>query len=101
MDVRYGFSATLTARPGLGRQLTELLLSGLDEGSPAASEHCLVCLVSRSASHPDVVHVVEGWSSEEEHYRVFAGQAAQALVVRVRELVAAQCGVHEASVRRP
>ncbi|MEV4296275.1 hypothetical protein [Microbispora rosea] len=52
-----------------------LLLTGLDEGSPAESEHCVVHLVSRSASDPDVVHVIEGWTSEEDHHRVFAGEA--------------------------
>ncbi|MFC7100973.1 putative quinol monooxygenase [Nonomuraea rubra] len=76
------------ARPG--EQLAGLLLTGLDEGSPAASEHCVVYLVCRSASDPDVVHVTEGWTSEEEHHRVFAGEAAQALVTQVQELVAAE-----------
>lgn len=90
MKIGYGFNAAMTARPGMGERLAELLLTGLDEGNPAASEHCLVYLVSRSASDPDVVHVTEGWTGEEEHHRLFAGQAAQDLVARVQELVAAQ-----------
>ncbi|TMR10632.1 antibiotic biosynthesis monooxygenase [Nonomuraea turkmeniaca] len=90
MKVRYGFNATLTAKPGQGERLAGLLLTGLDEGSPAASEHCVVYLVCQSASDPDVVHVTEGWTSEEEHHRVFAGEAAQALVAQVQELVAAE-----------
>ncbi|MFJ8486864.1 putative quinol monooxygenase [Streptomyces sp. NPDC094038] len=64
------------------------LLSGLDEGSPGASEHCVVYLVSRSASDPDVVHVTEGWTSEEDHHRIFAGEAAQAIVARIGGLLA-------------
>ncbi|MBC7271995.1 MAG: antibiotic biosynthesis monooxygenase [Streptomyces sp.] len=88
MIVNYGFSAALTAKPGLGDRLVELLLTGLDEGSPGASEHCVVYLVSRSASDPDVVHVIEGWTSEADHHRIFAGEAAQAIVARIGELLA-------------
>ncbi|NJP24343.1 antibiotic biosynthesis monooxygenase [Microbispora sp. SCL1-1] len=88
MTVTYGFAATLTARPGMGDLLVDVLLTGLDEGSPAASEHCVVYLVSRSASDPEVVHVIEGWTSEEDHHRVFAGEAAQAIVARIGELLA-------------
>ena len=83
MIVNYGFNATLTARPGMGDQLVDLLLTGLNEGSPGASEHCVVYLVSRSASDPDVVHVTEGWTSEEDHHRIFAGEAAQAIVAQI------------------
>jgi quinol monooxygenase YgiN len=85
--VNYGFSATLTAKPGRGDDLVALLLSGLDAGSPATSEHCLVYLVSRSASSPDVAHVIEGWTSEEDHHRVFAGEAAKAIVAQLPELL--------------
>ncbi|QYC40926.1 Antibiotic biosynthesis monooxygenase [Nonomuraea coxensis DSM 45129] len=90
MTIRYGFNATLTARPGMGERLAGLLLTALDEDGPAASEHCLVYLVCRSASDPDVVHVTEGWTGEAEHRQVFAGPAAQALVSRIEELLAAQ-----------
>ncbi|MEV5412891.1 antibiotic biosynthesis monooxygenase [Thermopolyspora sp. NPDC052614] len=90
MTVRYGFNATLTAKPGMGDRLAALLLTGLDEGSPAASEHCLVYLICQSASNPDVIHVTEGWSSEEDHHRIFASEAAQSLVKQVQELVAAE-----------
>lgn len=90
MTAEYGFSATLTARPGTGDRLVGLLLSGLDEGSPAASEYCLVYLVCRSASDPDVVHVTEGWTSEADHHRVFAGEAAQAVVSQIEGLLAAE-----------
>lgn len=90
MTADYGFSATMTARPGMGDQLVDALLSGLDEGSPAASEHCVVYLVSRSASSPDVVHLTEGWTSEEDHHRIFAGKAAQALASQIDGLLAGE-----------
>ena len=85
--VNYGFSATMTAKPGRGDDLVALLLSGLDEGNPATSEYCLVYLVSRSASNPDVAHVIEGWATEEDHHRVFAGDAAKAIVAQFAELL--------------
>lgn len=88
MIVNYGFNATLTARPAMGDQLVDLLLTGLNEGSPGASEHCVVYLVSRSASSPDIVHVTEGWTSEEDHHRIFAGEAAQAIVAQIDGLLA-------------
>ncbi|MFD4974922.1 putative quinol monooxygenase [Streptomyces sp. NPDC058424] len=88
MIATYGFNATLTARPGMGDRLVDLLLTGLNEGSPGASEHCVVYLVSRSVSDSDVVHVTEGWTSEEDHHRLFAGEAAQALVVQIDGLLA-------------
>ncbi|MET7609455.1 antibiotic biosynthesis monooxygenase [Streptomyces avermitilis] len=88
MSVGYGFNATLTAAPGKSDELVALLLTGLDEGSPGASEHCVVYLVSRSASDPDVVHVTEGWTSKEDHHRVFAGEAAQSIVARIGGLLA-------------
>ncbi|MFD8418043.1 putative quinol monooxygenase [Streptomyces sp. NPDC059466] len=88
MIAHYGFSATLTAKPGTGTQLTDLLLTGLSDGSPGASEFCVVYLVCRSASDPDVVHVTEGWTSEEDHHRIFAGEAAQAIVERIGGMLA-------------
>ncbi|KAA0940315.1 putative quinol monooxygenase [Streptomyces apricus] len=90
MTVTYGFNATLTAGPGLGDRVVDLLLTGLDEGSPGASEHCVVYLVSRSASDPDVVHVTEGWTSEEAHHRLFAGEAARAVVAQLDGLLAGE-----------
>lgn len=80
----------MTARPGRGDDLIALLMSGLDEGNPASSESCVVYLVSRSAADPDVAHVIEGWTSKEEHHRVFAGEAAQAIVARFTDLLAGE-----------
>jgi len=85
--IGYGFSATMTALPGRGDELVALVLSGLNEGNPASSEHCLVYLVSRSAATPDVVHLIEGWTSEDDHHRLFATDAAHALVAKFAELL--------------
>ncbi|MFJ5173676.1 putative quinol monooxygenase [Streptomyces griseoviridis] len=87
MIATYGFSATLTASPGLGDRLVDLLLTGLNPGSPGASGHCVVYLVSRSASDPDIVHVTEGWTSEDDHHRIFAGEAARSIVAQIDPLL--------------
>lgn len=88
MNANYGFNATLTAKPGMGDQLVKLLLSGLEDGNPGSTEFCLVYLVSRSASNPDVAHITEGWTNEEDHHRIFAGEAAQAIVTQFADLLA-------------
>ncbi|WP_422773982.1 putative quinol monooxygenase [Plantactinospora sp. WMMC1484] len=83
MAVNHGFHATMTARPGRGDELVELLLDAPSLPQP----DCVVFLVGRSASNPDVVHVTEGWTSEQAHSRFFASEQAQALVARLQPLL--------------
>jgi quinol monooxygenase YgiN len=90
MNANYGFTSKMTAKPGMGDRLVKLLLTGLDEGNPASTEWCVVCLVSRSASNPDVVTVQEGWTTEEDHHRIFGGAAAQAIVAQFADILAAE-----------
>jgi quinol monooxygenase YgiN len=88
MNANYGFQCTMVAKPGMGDQLVELLLSGLDTGNPGATDHCVVYLVCRSASNPDLAHVTEGWTTEKDHHRIFAEPAAQAIVAQFGDLLA-------------
>jgi quinol monooxygenase YgiN len=90
MDANYGFTSKMTAKPGMGDQLVKLLLKGLDEGNPASTEWCVVYLVSRSASNPDVVTVQEAWTTEEDHHRIFGGAAAQAIVAQFADVLAGE-----------
>jgi quinol monooxygenase YgiN len=92
MNVTYGFQATMTAKPAMGNQLVDVLLSALEPGNPASTEYCVVYLVSRSTADPDVVHVTEGWTTEDDHHRIFAGPAAQAIVAQVQELLSDSTG---------
>ncbi|AWS43969.1 putative quinol monooxygenase [Streptosporangium sp. 'caverna'] len=83
MSVNHGFHATMTAQPGKGDELVEFLLN-----APSLSnEDCVVFLVGRSAGNRDVVHVTEGWTSEEAHGRFFATEEAQALVAKLQPLL--------------
>ena len=90
MNANYGFTCKMTAKPGRGDQLVKLLLTGLDEGNPGSTEWCVVYLVSRSASNPDVVTVQEGWTTEEDHHRIFGGAAAQAIVAQFADILAGE-----------
>lgn len=89
MKATYGFRATMTALPGKGDALVSLLLSGPVDG-PASDGACVVFLVSRSVSNPDVVHLVEGWTSEEAHQKVFASEAAKAYIARFEPLLSGE-----------
>jgi quinol monooxygenase YgiN len=83
----YGFRATMTARPGKGDELINLLLSATADGS-GASEHCVLYLVGRSAGNRDVVHVTEGWTTREAHADNFATDQAKAFVAPIAPLLA-------------
>jgi quinol monooxygenase YgiN len=84
--VQHGFHATMTARPGLGDTLVELLL----HAPSLPNEDCVVFLVSRSAADSDVVHVTEGWTSQEAHSAFFATEPAQSLVAALAPLIAGE-----------
>ncbi|MEV4199944.1 putative quinol monooxygenase [Micromonospora globbae] len=83
MVVNHGFHATVTARPGRGDEAVALLLDAPSLPHP----DCVVFLVGRSASDPDVVHVTEGWISQEAHQAFFATEEAQAFVARLQPLL--------------
>ncbi|CAN5466521.1 hypothetical protein BH09CHL1_BH09CHL1_05080 [soil metagenome] len=86
MNITHGFHAIMTARPGKGDELVELLLN-----APSLSkEDCVVFLVGRSASDPNIVYVTEGWTSREAHGRFFATDEAQALVANLQPLLAGE-----------
>ncbi|GAA3433245.1 putative quinol monooxygenase [Kutzneria kofuensis] len=83
MIVNHGFHATMTARPGKGGEVVEMLL----KAPSMTHEDCVVFLVGRSAGDPDVIHVTEGWVSDEAHSRFFATAPARALVESLQPLL--------------
>ena len=87
MKATYGFRATMKAQPGRGDELVALMLTAAGGGGPAANEHCLLYLVSRDASDPDVVHVTEGWTTKEAHAENFARPGSQAFIAKLGPLV--------------
>ena len=86
MSIQHGFHATIPARAGQGDALAALLLAAPSLGHA----DCLVFLVSRSASNPDLISVAEGWSSQEAHAKFFASPAAQAFIAQLAPLIAGE-----------
>jgi quinol monooxygenase YgiN len=84
MKINHGFHATMTAQPGKADDLIAALLAA----PSLPNDDCVVFLVGRSASDPDVVHVTEGWVSEEAHGRFFASEEARAFTAGIQPLVA-------------
>ncbi|KQU95279.1 antibiotic biosynthesis monooxygenase [Devosia sp. Root413D1] len=84
MTSKHGFHAAMTAQPGKGDELVALL-----ERAPSLEhDDCLVFLIGRSASNPDLVFVTEGWSSAEAHGRFFGSDVAKAYTAEFGPLVA-------------
>jgi len=86
MTIQHGFHATITAQPGCGGALAELLLTAPAMAEPA----CVVFLVGRSAADPDIIHVTEGWTSRQAHSDFFGSAAAQAFTAQLAPLVAGE-----------
>lgn len=86
MTIGHGFHATMTAQPGRGDELVDLLL----DAPSLDNDDCVVFLVGRSAGNPDVVHVTEGWTTPEAHSRFFATAEAQGLVAKLQPLLAGE-----------
>ena len=84
MTIRHGFHAAMTAKPGKGDDLVALL----GRAPSLSNDDCLVFLIGRSASNPDLVFVTEGWSSEDAHGRFFASEVARAYTAEFGPLVA-------------
>jgi quinol monooxygenase YgiN len=84
MNINHGFHATMTAQPGKSDELLELLLNA----PSLTNDDCVVFLVGRSAGNPDIVHVTEGWISQDAHGRFFATEEAQELVAKLQPLLA-------------
>ncbi|MFI5713222.1 putative quinol monooxygenase [Kribbella sp. NPDC051620] len=84
MNITHGFHATMTAHPGQADELIAALLTA----PSLPNDDCIVFLVGRSASNPDIVHVTEGWVSEEAHTRFFNSEEAQTFTAGIQQLVA-------------
>ncbi|WP_250034709.1 putative quinol monooxygenase [Paractinoplanes maris] len=83
MTVTHGFHATMTAQAGRGDEVVKLLL----DAPSLPDENCVVFLVGRSAGNPDVVHVTEGWTSQQAHSAFFGSARARAFVAALQELL--------------
>lgn len=83
MTIGHGFHATIPAQHGKGDALVALLL----EAPALHHDDCLVFLVARSASNPDLIFLTESWSSREAHGRFFESEIARNYTARFAPLV--------------
>ncbi|PZG20123.1 antibiotic biosynthesis monooxygenase [Micromonospora craterilacus] len=86
MTIGHGFHATMTAKPGKGGEVLDILL----HAPSLADDDCVVFLVGRSAADPDTIFVTEGWTSVEAHSAFFTSEPAQTLVARLQALLAGE-----------
>jgi quinol monooxygenase YgiN len=75
----------LTARPGQRQPLVEILLESgkLFDDNPA----CLLYLVSESADDPNLVWVVDLWTSQEAHAEALKARELRPFVERAMPLL--------------
>lgn len=81
--IGYGFHAQMTAKPGMGDAVVDLLFQ-----APAfVQEDCLIFLIGRSQSNPDLIFVTEGWTSQEAHASFTNTDAAKVYIEKFTSLV--------------
>ncbi|WP_432826272.1 putative quinol monooxygenase [Dactylosporangium sp. CA-092794] len=83
MTVTYGVHGTVHAHPGRGDELVALLVD-------LYHDECPVFLVTRGIDDPDLIYVIEGWTSEEAHTRVAEAKEAEVFLAKFRPLVAGE-----------
>jgi quinol monooxygenase YgiN len=74
----------IVAKEGQRDALLEILL----EASRTPMKGCEVYIVSRSATEPDAIWVMEVWQSEADHQASFKLDSVKALVTRARPMMA-------------
>lgn len=83
----FGLVGTLEAVEGHGDELEGYLLEASRELDQVST--CRLYVVSRVASHPAVVHVVEVWDDEDAHRASLELEPVQRLIAKARPIVSA------------
>jgi quinol monooxygenase YgiN len=72
------------AKEGQREALLEILL----EASRTPMKGCEIYIVSRSATEPDAIWVMEVWQSEADHQASFKLDSVKALITKARPIMA-------------
>ncbi len=80
----YGLIGKMTARPGQGAALAQVLLEGVS-GMPG----CLSYVVAADPAAPDVLWITEVWETGEAHRASLSLPSVQAAIARGRPMIAA------------
>jgi quinol monooxygenase YgiN len=87
MAERFGLIANITAHPGKGDELAEVLLDAaraMDDSVPG----CELYVISRSPDDADAIWVTEVWTDRESHAASLTLDSVKAVIERGRPLIA-------------
>ncbi len=82
----HGVSGKLTAQPGKGQELLQILLDAA-QGMEAV-DGCLCYIVGTSDQEPDVIHIYEVWVDEAAHQASLGMPVFQSLIARAKPIIA-------------
>ena len=85
MSVGFGMQVRMTAKPGSGERLGDLLLQAAE--ALREDPRCLLYVVSRVKGEPDVILITEAWSDREAHDASLRSEAARALIAQAMPLI--------------
>jgi quinol monooxygenase YgiN len=81
----FGMQVRMTARPGRGDRLADLLLQAA--AALADDDRCALYVVSRVTGEPDVILVTEAWSDRAAHDASLETDQARALIAQAMPLI--------------
>ena len=82
----YGLFGSMVAKPGQGDALEGYLLEAA--AGLGAVAGCLLYVVNRDLTDPDVVWVYEAWRTAQDHEASLHLETTQALIAQARPLIA-------------
>jgi quinol monooxygenase YgiN len=82
----FGLYGKMTAHPGQGDALIQLLLAAAK--SLRDTEGCYLYVVNRVTSDPDAIWIYEAWRSQADHQASLTNEAVKALIASARPLIA-------------
>jgi quinol monooxygenase YgiN len=81
----FGMQVRMTATPGAGDRLGDLLLQAA--AALRDDPRCLLYVVSRVGGEPDVILITEAWSDRKAHDASLRTDAARALIAQAMPLI--------------
>jgi quinol monooxygenase YgiN len=88
MSERFGLIAKITAQPGKGDALAQVLLDAAREMEGDAVPGCELYVIARSPDEEDAIWVTEVWSDRESHAASLTRDSVKAVIERGRPLIA-------------
>ena len=81
----YGLAGKFKTKPGKGDAMANILLQAARDLQQVKGCHLYV--ISRDASDPDTIHVMEAWDSKEDHDNSLKGDDTKALIAQAMPLI--------------